>query len=331
MMWRVAWWKEPLSTGKTSFYLLAGKESFLKKEFIESLRKRLFPDGSGSMNTQEFSAEKSSPSEIFDFVNTSPFGALWRLVIVWGIEQLDKEEKEIFLSLAGKSSGSAVLVLESEESPKKDSFLKKLSEIGKLEACHTPFERDLPGWAQARARKYGVVLDREAVLFLIACSGNELSSLCSNIEQLALFVHPKTRITLSDAETLLQKRSGSDVFRLAELLLDGRQSEALRVLHGLFEEGVRAPEIVAGLAGQIERWKRGSMRLSHGLSPEEIGFELRIPSFFQGAFFAKLRNLSPGYLSEISEKLLHCDESFKSGRATERLAVEKFIWTSSAR
>lgn len=317
-----------MSTGNPRLTLLAGKERFLKNEFLEFTRKRLFVEGPAGLNSQEFYAEKNAPSEIFDFVNTAPFGAAFRLAVVWGVENFDKDEKETFLTAARKISSTAVLVLESEESPKKDPFLKNLSKIGRLESCHAPFERDLPGWVMARAKKSGVTLDREATAHLLRSSGGELSALVSTIEQLTLLVHPRTQITRADAESLIKEKTDSDVFGLADLLLDRKQSEALKVMRGLFEEGARAPEIIASLAGQIERLRKASERLAQGARAEEIGFELRIPPFFQGAFFARLRQLPSGRLADLGKNLLACDESFKSGQATERLALEKFILQS---
>ena len=319
-----------MSTGSAPLHLLIGKESFLKKEFIEALRVKLFPPGHDPrLNCQEFRAEDSTPSQIFDYINTSPFGAERRLAVVWGVDGFDSEERDQFLSALDKRLPTGALVLESEQTnAKKDSFLKKLSEKAALTVCHTPFERDLPGWAEARARKSGFTLERSAAVFLAGCCGGELSSLASNIEQLAVFIHPETTARLADAEKLFQKRSGDDIFRLADLLLDGKQAAALRVLEGLFREGAKGPEVIAALGTQMERWKKGMARLAQGARPDEIGLELRIPAFVQGAFFARLKQLPPGRISKLTQDLLHCDEQFKSGQSTERLALEKFIWQS---
>ena len=317
-----------MSTGSPSLYLLIGKERLLKDEFIEALRARLFPEGDDAgLNAQEFHGEKNSTSDIFDFLNTTPFAAERRLGVVWGVDLFGEEERERVLAGFDKCLPSAVLVLESEQTnAKKDAFLRKLSEKAALTACHTPFDRDLPGWTELRARKHGLALERRAALFLISCSGGSLSVLASMIEQLAVFVHPRTNAALADAEKLFQKRSEDDVFQLADLLLEGKQGEALRVLDALFQEGARGPEIIAALGTQMERWKKGAVRLAQGAKPDEIGLELKIPVFFQGPFFARLKRLPRARLRSLTETLLECDESYKSGRTTERLALEKFIW-----
>ena len=319
-----------MSTGDPSATRLIGKERFLKREFILALRERLFPDDPNpSMNYQEFTSEQDPLHAFLDFLNTAPFAASHRLGILWNVDKLEEEEQETLLEALPKMPRSSVCVFETEQTnAKKDAFLRELAEHSKLTACHTPFDRDLPGWVEARSKKSGCHIERQAALFLIACIGANLAELDSALEQLALFVHPRQSVGLDDVKALFQKKSHEDVFHLAELLHDRRPAQALRVTEELFREGTRTPEIVAALAGQLERWKRGARLLEAGRALPDIATELRVPQFFQDSFFARLRKLSIERLNAMTEGLLACDESFKSGQAEERLALEKFIWTT---
>ena len=319
-----------MSIGSPSATLLIGKERFLKREFILALRTRLFPDDPrSSLNYQEFTAEQESLHSFLDFLSTAPFAADHRLAVLWGVDLLEEEEQEVLLAALEKIPAPSHCVLETEQTnAKKDAFLRKLAEQAKLTACHTPFDRDLPGWVEARARKSGCRVERSAALFLIACVGAHLAELDSSLEQLSLFVHPKQSIGLEDVRALFQKKSHEDVFHLAELLHDRRPAQALRVTDSLFREGTRTPEIVAALSGQLERWKKGARQLAAGRALPDIAQDLRVPVFFQEPFFARLKKLSMERLETLTEALLACDESFKSGQAEERLALEKLIWTS---
>ena len=323
-------WKKPLSIGSPAATLLIGKERFLKREFILALRERLFPDDPNpGLNYQEFTAEQDPLHAFLDFLNTAPFAAEHRLGVLWGVDLLEEEEKESLLEGLKKLPASSVYILESEQTnAKKDALLRELAEKAKLTACHTPFERDLPGWVETRAKKIGCHVERSATLFLIACVGANLAELDSALQQLSLFVHPKQNVGLEDVRALFQKKSHEDVFYLAELLHDRRPSQALRVTDSLFRQGTRTPEIVAALAGQVERWKKGARQLEAGRALPDIAQDLRVPVFFQESFFARLRKLPMDRLETMTEALLACDESFKSGQAEERLALEKLIWTS---
>ncbi len=323
-------WKRPLSTGDLSPILLIGKERFLKREYVLALRERLFPDQADpGLNFREFVAGQDPLHSFLDFLSTVPFAADYRLAVLWDTDSLTGEEKKRLETCLSDLPSSSVSVLESEQTnAKKDPFLKKLADKARLVPCHTPFERDLPSWVQSRAKKLNCSLEPQAALFLIACVGAHLAELDSALEQLSLFVHPKQMVTLEDVRTLFRKKSHEDVFQLAEHLHDRRTSQALRITDALFRQGTRAPEIIAALAGQLERWKKGARQLEAGRALSEIAQELRVPAFFQDSFFVRLKKLSMPRLERLTEALLDCDESFKSGRIEERLALEKFIWTT---
>ena len=319
-----------MSIGDPSATLLIGKERFLKREFILAQRQRLFPDDPNpGLNFQEFAAGQDPVHAVLDFLNTAPFAADHRLAVLWGADALEEEEQESLLAALKKLPASSVFILETEQTnAKKDAFLRKLSEKAKLVACHTPFDRDLPGWVETRAKKNACSIDRAAALFLIACIGANLAELDSALEQLSLFAHPKQTITIDDVRALFQKKSQEDVFQLAELLHDRRPAQALRLTDALFNQGTRTPEIVAALGGQLERWKKGARQLEAGRALPDIAQDLRVPVFFQEPFFRRLKSLSMERLETLTEALLVCDESFKTGQVEERLAFERLIWTA---
>ena len=311
-------------------HLLIGKEYFLKREFILSLRQRFFPEDSNfGVNFQEFVAEQDLLSSFLDFLSTAPFAADHRLAVFWGVDRLSAEEQDRLESCLEKLPSSSVCVLESEQTnAKKNTFLRNLAQKAKLVLCHTPFERDLPVWVESRVKKRGCLMDRNATLFVIACVGADLAQLDAASEQLSLFVHPKKIVALEEVQLLFQKKSHQDVYQLAEFLVDQRPVQALIVLDAVFCHGMRAPEIVAALAGQLERWKKGICQLQAGRAPAEIARDLRVPLFFQDSFFSRVKKLSLQRIQKLTEAILVCDESVKSGQLQERLALEKLIWTT---
>ena len=141
-------WKEPLSIGSPSATLLIGKERFLKREFILTQRRRLFPDESGpGLNFQEFTVGEDPLHTVLDFLSTAPFVADHRMAVLWGVDLLEEEEQASLLAYLEKLPASSVCVLESEQTnAKKDPFLRQLAD---------PFQpgRQGSGGAQLRARR----------------------------------------------------------------------------------------------------------------------------------------------------------------------------------
>ncbi|MGH7198744.1 MAG: DNA polymerase III subunit delta [Candidatus Omnitrophota bacterium] len=307
-------------------YLLAGKEEFLKREFIQDLRQSLFPKDPSNPNFQEFSADKDPLSAALDFVGTAPFLSEARLAVLRDVDELSDEEKEALLAYAGRPAPTGVLVVVSEEtSAKKNDFLRKLSAQAKLVPCYPPFEKEIPSWIHARAKKKGIHLDGDAAAILAERLGKDLLSLDGVLEQAAVFASPRTQISLKDIDGLLGRSVQADVFELADAILEKNAKTAFGIVTTLLEEGSRAFEIVPVLAGQFDRLLRGSALLAEGRSSEEIGTELRIHSFYLEKFMRQARRVPAERAAEIFRRLLSCDEAIKTSRLSDALALERFV------
>jgi len=309
--------------------LLFGKERFLKREAIEGLKAKLFRNPSEQdLNFQSFDGDEHSASLVLDFLSTAPFLASQRMAVLWNVDALSEEDGERLIAALDGLPKSSCLVLETEETnTKKKALIRDLAEKAQATACHTPFERDLPVWVEARSKMKNLALERGVATFLINRVGADLSALDGVLNELKMYVHPRLQATAVEAAAIAPSNPEEDVFKLAELLLDERKTEALRLIDGLYRSGSRAPEIVASLTGQLERYKKASVLLAAGRSLTEIGEEMRVPRMFQAAFFQRLKKASKDRLRTMQKALLECDESFKTGSAQERVSVERFVLT----
>ncbi len=310
--------------------LLIGKERFLKDEAIAEVRGKLFRDGSeAELNFQSFEAERDAVSQFLDFLGTAPFLAEKRLAVLWGVDALEEKDRERLLADLDRLPSGACFILETQEtSTRKDPFLQSLADKTVVQPCHVPFDRDLPAWIQTRATKKGLGMERALALFLMERVGRELSGLENALEELVIYIHPRRQATLDDARALIQKSSQEDVFKLADSLLDRNKKEALEIADSLARSGVRAPEIVGVLAGQLERYKKALTALAEGKSRADLADELRVPKMHRSAFFLRLEKIPAQRLRKLQRELLACDESFKTGRSQERFSVERFILSS---
>ena len=308
-------------------YLLYGKEAFLKREFIEKLRADLFPKNQDlELGFRRFEAPGDSLGALIDFVGSPSFFCTKKLAVFSGIDDLESEDKERLLDYTAHVLPGAVLVLVSEESNvKKDNFLRRLSEKAKPTPCHLPFDKDLPQWVEGRVRRSGKTIERDAAALLIERVGKDAASLQSAIEQLAVYTHKETRISLKDAEALLGRSVQADVFGLIDALLEKKIRSALEMLETLLKDGARIYEIVGAFSGQLERLGRVRALMEEGFPQETIAEELRIHPFFAGKIFKQAERISKARLQKILKHLLTCDEAVKTGQLGERLALQHFI------
>jgi DNA polymerase-3 subunit delta len=308
-------------------YLLLGKERFLKQEFVLELRKKIFPAADPGFNLKEFTAKKDSLGVFFDFCRTAPFLSEKRLAIFWDAEKLSAADKENFLTQWNAPfPGSAEVVVSCDESnSRRDDFLRALSEKIKPLIFHAPYDRDFPGWIAVRAKKHAVSLDRIAAGRILECVGKDLARIDSALDQLSIFVSPKTVVTGADVDALLGKSAEQDVFLLMDFLIERNAASALTQLRRLWQEGAHGIEILAVLATQVDKLKKAFLLLSQGASGESIGAELRIHSFFLDKFLKQLERVSSERLKALADGILKTDHAIKTGRAEQASAVELLV------
>ncbi|HTL70748.1 MAG TPA: DNA polymerase III subunit delta [Candidatus Eisenbacteria bacterium] len=312
---------------KGALHLVTGKEDFLKKEFVRELKKRTFPAGSNpELNFQEFSGETHPVSSVLDFLRTAPFLGPKRMAVLWDLDDLDAEEETLLSDALETLPDTAVLVLAARDAtPKKDPFLRALSGKASTVPCYAPFENEFPAWVQARARRMNLKLDRAAAELIAERTGRDVVSVISALDNLALFVSPRTQAEAADVEALLGRSLQADVFNLVDFLVDGDAPGALRSAQTLFREGTRAYEIVAVLAGQFEKLRRAAGLMENGRMPRDAAQDLGVPSFFADKFARQAQRLPKRRAVRSLEALVECDEAIKTGRDGENFALERLV------
>lgn len=308
-----------------SSYLLIGRDAFLKQDFLKDLRSSVIGKGDSS-NYAEFHADEDALFKMLDFLSTSPFLSEKRMAVLWQVEDLEEEENQRLLDVVPTLKASSVAVFVSGETGvKKNKFLKELSERTRLVACHPPFESDWPRWVETRVKKKGKNIAPDAAQLMLERVGRDTSALDGAAEQLAVYTHERMNITRADVENLLGKSLQSDVFQLSEWVLERRTVAALAALDQLAREGVRAPEIVGAMASQFERLLKAVVLRARGMNAAALGQELKIHSFFQEKFYRQAGSASEARVRAVLGFLLECDETVKTGRLPEKLALQRLV------
>ncbi|HXV18685.1 MAG TPA: DNA polymerase III subunit delta [Candidatus Omnitrophota bacterium] len=308
-------------------YLLAGKEEFLKNEFILDLKNSIFQAGQdASLNTQEFNASNDLAGSVIDFLQTAPFLSQKRLAIVREADEWEEDDLKLLAAYALQPSPTGVLVLCSNEGvSKKSAFGSEVTGRANVVSCQPPYERDLPGWILSRAQKTGKTIDRDALEPLVERVGKELRTLAMALEELALYIGKKDRIQAVDVTSFFGRSAEADVFELVDRLLVRDAKGSLRITEGLLRDGSGAYEIVSVLASQMEKLKKGRSLLGQGISSRDAALQMKVHPFYAEKFARQARSLGEEALGKIFKLLLTADQDIKKSRLPEHLAVERLI------
>ncbi len=308
-------------------HLLVGKEEFPKRQYIEALEKKLRSESAdNTLEFQQFHFPDDPFSEMLVFAQSPSLFGHTKMAVGWDIDAIgDEEQVACIEGLKQISTHGTVVLVSSESSTKKSSFLKNLSLLAKTTTLYPPSERELPSWLRESAKKKNLFLEGPATQLLMDRVGRDTCELEAALEKLSIFAHPRTAVSEQDIRALLGRSLQHDIFQLASFLLLKDAVQAVALLESLLQEGGKVYEILAVLAGQFEKIRQIHSLLEAGKTEHEIGEILRIHPYYLAKTVGQAVQVSREKLDRLYAMLLECDENIKLGSLPDRLALEKFV------
>lgn len=205
-------------------YLLAASDPFLHTE-ARSLIRDLVPAGERDFNFQVFdliSSDAVSFDQIMDVLNTMPFFAGRKFVVVENFQKMLKKDLKKLGQYLERPSESSVLVLLNAGAMKKDiqQGLKNLKSVS-LDIS----EREIHTWLKVKAGAKGIVLSDSAADYLLGTIGPDLGLLSSELDKCMLIGKPTV-----DREDIIEITEGKRTYNAFALVDAIRARDADRAL-----------------------------------------------------------------------------------------------------
>ena len=156
---------------------------------------------------------------------------LWRVDETWLRRQREAMARHI-----GQAVVAGVLVLISDACPQDSAptkaMLADLRSAGALLEAAAPSEREMPSWIamQLTAHPQGVGEPHRIADILLRRLGADCDAILGAIDLIALACHPQ-RLDAEAADALVAGQAERPVWEFSGALLDGRDADALRMLH----------------------------------------------------------------------------------------------------
>ncbi|MDD5102965.1 MAG: DNA polymerase III subunit delta [Candidatus Peribacteraceae bacterium] len=233
-------------------FLFTGENSYLlQQEVIRWMRE--FRERHGEENLTRLSADGMTPSALLNEVASSPFIAERRLVVVDEIPSFSLEESVTGRRKGPKGGLSMRAALEQVHpqvivlfiAPKPDRRLTSTKELLELATVRTfvPLSGEaLLRWIQQTFRDAGTQFEPAIPALLVEQVGEDQRKLAQEIAKLALYASGRT-VTSRDISTLVFASSEQTVWRLLDLLGEGRAQEAVLYCRQLLRSGESAQSV----------------------------------------------------------------------------------------
>ncbi|MEW5838465.1 MAG: DNA polymerase III subunit delta [Pseudomonadota bacterium] len=268
-----------LARGLPSAFLMSGDEALQKQEaldlalrlareqgFTERLRYEIEHQFDWSQLFNEWSAPSLfAPRRIFDLrlnhLRLSKEAAAW-------------------LTAAAKSGGTDNFLLLStgklDAAQKKSAWVQAFEQHGLWLEAWPLKDGELLAWMERRLRQQGLSAEREALQLLAEQLEGNLLAAAQEIDKLALLFAQGTRLSSEMVLSSVANSSRHTVFEIGEAIAQGDSKRALRVLHGLQQEGVEPILIAWAITREIRLLADLSTRIALGETPTHAQKALRI-------------------------------------------------------
>ncbi|MBT3391278.1 MAG: DNA polymerase III subunit delta [Chloroflexi bacterium] len=324
---------------KPVIYLLHGDDEFAIAQFVAEMERKLGDPATVQMNTIRLEKGKLALDELIMAVQSMPFLAERRLVIVYDPlgnlkSALMRERFQQILTNIPPTTALALVIsrpLQSYQDKKKNKlhWLQKWAadqEEGRVyeKVFLTARGPELVRWLQKYTKSEGGELTPEGAAVLASLVGEDPRIAVQELNKLLAYVNYNRPIEPDDVEYLVASVGSSDVFAMVDALGNRQGRQALRMLHQLLEE-----DDPLRLMGMVVRQFRLLLQtrelLDAGYRQDDIARELKTHRFVIGKIINQVRNFSQSTLETIYRELLEIDQTIKTGQMDGDIALDTFI------
>jgi DNA polymerase III subunit delta len=294
-------------------YMIGGEELLSRQDTLNMIRKAA--KQAGFTERVKFAPEAAADWEqLFSILNSGSLMADKRIIeLDFTTSQPNKAAAAILCDYAERPSPDTLLLIslnKIDDKVTKSAWYKSLDKIG-VSVPIWPVTRDqLPQWLHARAKKYKLQLQQDAVNMLADFVEGNLSAAAQAIEKLYL-LRPEKTVDCAMVETALTDESSFSVFDLVEHTLTGDKARTLHILENLKNDGTEATLVLWSLTRELRLLADIAREQQEGKTLEYLFQKYRIFTRRQPAMRRALSRMTPDKCWQQLSSAAHIDTLIK--------------------
>lgn len=225
---------------------LAGNNQLeLSRRLAELVEK--FTSKHGELAVERFDGEEADAQAIIDAVQSLPFLAGRKLVVIRGLS-VNKQAGEAIEQIISSAAETTDIIFYEPLTDKRTVFYKILKTKTKLEELNELEARQLPDWLVRQAEKLDGKLNLADARYLVERVGANQQLLASELNKLITY---EPNISRASIDLLSQKTPQGKIFDLLDAAFAGNKKKALTMYEEQRAQKVEPQEIIAMLAWQL--------------------------------------------------------------------------------
>ena len=303
-------------------YLLYGDEPFLVGSYKKKLREAI--TGGDTMNFNYFEGKNPDVREIISLADTMPFFADRRLILVDGSGFFKSAQEELAAYLPQMPDTTCLVFAESEVD-KRNRLYKRVKELGYAAELNKQDTAQLMRWAAGILGRDGRKISRPVMEYFLERTGDDMENIRMELEKLVCYTMGRDVITKEDVDAVGTVHVTSRVFDMVAAIVAGNTKKAMDLYEDLLTLKEPPMRILFLIARQFNQLLQIKELTAAGKDKGAMASALKVPPFAAGKLTAQARAFTRDQILSWVTLCVETEEAVKTGRLSDRLAVELLI------
>jgi DNA polymerase-3 subunit delta len=331
-------------------YVVVGEERVFADRIVAAARKHVVDAATAGFNIDVFEAGEVPVNRVIDSANTMPMMARCRLVILRGIERLEKggddddstrapprggpsldrgkaktSPSDALAEYASKPSPNTCLILVGSKLDGRRKLAGVAKKAGIVVECAPLRPNMLPLFVREEAKRRGHAIAGDVADALVDLVGNELAALIDAVERLSLYVGKGSEITEDAVIACIARVRVGSVWGLSDAVAARDRATALRLLNENFDPRDRGLPLHGLLASSIRKMLKLRALLEAGASTEDAAKRAGFPPFKAQEAARQAKRFPPGELERAVAIFAEADLALKGSKRPPLIVLEEAI------
>ncbi|MCD7980970.1 MAG: DNA polymerase III subunit delta [Clostridiales bacterium] len=308
-------------------YLLYGEETYLIRQYKNNLKDALSA-AAESANTARFEGRDINPKQVIELADTMPFFSDHRSIFIDNSGFLKKSPEEL-ASYMEEIPESTYFVFTETEVDRRCRLYKQIKKQGRAVEFKRQGERVLTQWILGRLKKENKKISQAAVELFLTKTGNDMDRIDQELEKLLCYTMDREVIGEEDVEAVSAGEISGRIFEMVDAIAGRHQKRALELYYDLLMLKEPPMRILILITRQFQRLLHIKELSDLGFDRKTIASKVGVPEFAVRKNIGQAEKFSRRRLLQAVEDGVQAEEDVKSGRLTDRLAVELYLMTYS--
>ncbi|ACL76302.1 DNA polymerase III subunit delta [Ruminiclostridium cellulolyticum] len=317
-------------------YLFYGQEDYLIKYYMNTIANLIVNEETKDLNYIYLEGKKDTES-LIENCETMPIFSEKKLVIA--------RNSGFFKSKKGGSEGGSdkksgnnkladyienmpsytCLIFVEQEVDKRIKLVNSVKKKGLVVEFNYQKPADLVKWVVKVFKSYKKTIDNIAASYIVENSEYSMAELLNEIDKIVNFIDDKQHISLEDVQSVCTKTIKSRIFDLTDAVAEGNISKALMLLNDMASLKEPMQKIMYMIVRQIRMVYRVKLLKEQGIREDAAAKQMGLTPFVASKVLRLSKYMEIGILERAMYYSLELDESIKTGRMTDRTAIELLI------